>query len=170
MKRSHGARRHDLVRAVRGRVRDRRLRATSAPARPPRSRRDRRRAGRHGEQSEFFVQEDYDKQLAQRVGDARGRPAKPWTQVIEPEMVDTSEYKAEGSGWNVCFSNAAVDNPWRQVGWNTMQAEVELHKEIAKFKAVDAEAKDDKQISDIEATAPAATATRSSSRRTPPRR
>jgi ribose transport system substrate-binding protein len=31
-----------------------------------------------------------------------------------------------------------------------MQEEVKLHKEIANFKAVDAEAKDDKQISDIE--------------------
>ena len=66
-------------------------------------------------------------------------------------MVDTSEYKAKNaSGWNLCFSNAAVDNPWRQVGWNTMQHEVKLHEEIANFKAVDAEASDDKQISDIE--------------------
>ena len=66
-------------------------------------------------------------------------------------MVDTSEYKAKNaSGWNLCFSNAAVDNPWRQVGWNTMQHEVKLHDEIANFKAVDAEASDDKQISDIE--------------------
>ena len=50
----------------------------------------------------------------------------------------------------MCFSNAAVDNPWRQVGWRTMQAEVKLHDEIANFRAIDAEAKDDKQISDIE--------------------
>ena len=104
-----------------------------------------------GEQSEFFVQEDYDRQLAQRDIEPEGDPATPWLQMIEPEMVDTSEYKAKkASGWNLCFSNAAVDNPWRQVGWTTMQEEVKLHKEIANFKAVDAEAKDDKQISDIE--------------------
>jgi ribose transport system substrate-binding protein len=104
-----------------------------------------------GEQSEFFVQEDYEKQLEQRTKPPEGPADKPWEQAIEPEMVDTSQYKAKSaSGWNLCFSNAAVDNPWRQVGWKTMQAEVKLHKEIANFRAIDAEAKDDKQISDIE--------------------
>lgn len=104
-----------------------------------------------GEQSEFFVQEDYDRQLAQRDIEPEGPADKPWEQMIEPEMVDTSEYKAkQASGWNVCFSNAAVDNPWRQVGWKTMQEEVKLHDEIGNFRAVDAEASDDKQISDIE--------------------
>jgi ribose transport system substrate-binding protein len=104
-----------------------------------------------GEQSEFFVQADYDRQLAQREIEPEGPADKPWEQMIEPEMVDTSEYTAKkASGWNLCFSNAAVDNPWRQVGWTTMQEEVKLHKEIADFNAVDAEAKDDKQISDIE--------------------
>jgi ribose transport system substrate-binding protein len=104
-----------------------------------------------GEQSEFFVQADYEKQLAQREIAPEGPEDKPWEQAIEPEMVDTTEFKAKkASGWNLCFSNAAVDNPWRQVGWTTMQEEVKLHKEIANFKAVDAEAKDDKQISDIE--------------------
>jgi ribose transport system substrate-binding protein len=104
-----------------------------------------------GEQSEFFVQADYDKQLAQREIEPEGPADKPWEQMLEPEMRDTAEFKAKkSSGWNLCFSNAAVDNPWRQVGWKTMQAEVKLHKEIANFKAVDAEAKDDKQISDIE--------------------
>jgi ribose transport system substrate-binding protein len=107
--------------------------------------------GDTGPVSEFFVQEDYDTQLAQRDIEPEGDPATPWLQMIEPEMVDTSEYKAKNaSGWNLCFSNAAVDNPWRQVGWNTMQHEVKLHDEIANFKAVDAEASDDKQISDIE--------------------
>ena len=107
--------------------------------------------GDTGPVSEFFVQEDYDRQLAQRDIEPEGDPATPWEQMIEPEMVDTTEFKAKGSGgWNVCFSNAAVNNPWRQVGWTTMQEEVKLHDEVANFKAVDAEAKDDKQISDIE--------------------
>ena len=92
-----------------------------------------------GEQSEFFVQEDYERQLEQREIEPERPEDKPWEQAIEPEMVDTSEYKAESaSGWNLCFSNAAVDNPWRQVGWRTMQAEVKLHKEIANFRAIDA--------------------------------
>jgi ribose transport system substrate-binding protein len=104
-----------------------------------------------GEQSEFFVQADFERQLAQRDATPEGPEDKPWEQAIEPEMVDTAKYKAKSaSGWNVCFSNAAVDNPWRQVGWKTMQVEADLHEEIGKFTALDAEAKDDKQISDIE--------------------
>jgi ribose transport system substrate-binding protein len=105
-----------------------------------------------GEQSEFFVQADYDKQLAQRSATPEGPADKPWEQMIEPgEMVDTSEFKSDkADGWNVCFSNAANDNPWRQNGGITMKAEADNTKEIAKFTVVDAEAKDDKQISDIE--------------------
>jgi ribose transport system substrate-binding protein len=104
-----------------------------------------------GEQSEFFVREDFERQLAQREVTPEGPEDKPWEQAIEPEMVDTSEFKSDkSSGYNVCFSNAAVDNPWRQVGWKTMQQEIKLHDEIGKFTVVDAEAKDDKQISDIE--------------------
>jgi ribose transport system substrate-binding protein len=104
-----------------------------------------------GEQSEFFVQADYDKQLAQRSVTPEGDASKPWTQMIEPEMVSTEEFKSKkSSGWNVCFSNAASDNPWRQNGLITMKAEAANTKEIKKFTVVDAEAKDDKQISDIE--------------------
>jgi ribose transport system substrate-binding protein len=107
-----------------------------------------------GEQSEFFVQEDFERQLAQRDVEPEGPADAPWEQAIEPEMVDTTEYKADSNGnWNICFSNAAVDNPWRQVGWTTMQEEVKLHSEIGNFRAVDAEASDDKQISDIESLA-----------------
>ncbi|MEU4534531.1 substrate-binding domain-containing protein [Streptosporangium sp. NPDC023825] len=101
-----------------------------------------------GEQSKFFVQADYDAQLAMRTQTAEGPADKPWEQAIAPEMVDTAKYKKDGP-YNLCFSNAAVNNPWRQVGWKTMQAEVALHKEIKKFTALDAEGKDDKQISDI---------------------
>jgi ribose transport system substrate-binding protein len=104
-----------------------------------------------GEQSKFFVQADYDRQLAQRSVTPEGSADKPWEQMIEPTMVDTSKYKSKkSSGWNVCFSNAASDNPWRQNGLTTMKAEAANTKEIAKFTIVDAEAKDDKQISDIE--------------------
>ncbi|WP_205315809.1 ABC transporter substrate-binding protein [Nonomuraea lactucae] len=101
-----------------------------------------------GEQSKFFVQADYDAQLAMRTKTAQGPADKPWEQAIDPQMVGTSKYKKSGS-IHLCFSNAAVNNPWRQVGWKNMQAEVGLHKEIAKFTALDAEGKDDKQISDI---------------------
>jgi ribose transport system substrate-binding protein len=102
-----------------------------------------------GTESEFFDQEEMDAQLAMRDVEPEGPADAPWEQAIEPEMVDTAEYATPGP-WKVCFSNASVDNPWRQVGFTTMQAEVDLHPEIAEFEVLDAEAADDKQISDIE--------------------
>ncbi|MET9252098.1 substrate-binding domain-containing protein, partial [Nonomuraea sp. NPDC003709] len=101
-----------------------------------------------GAQSKFFVQADFDAQLAMRSQTPQGPTDKPWEQAIAPKMVDTAKYKKDGP-YHLCFSNAAVNNPWRQVGWKTMQAEAGLHKEIEKFTALDAEGKDDKQISDI---------------------
>ncbi|WP_298179535.1 substrate-binding domain-containing protein [Saccharomonospora sp.] len=100
------------------------------------------------EANEFFDQAEYERQLALRDVTPEGPDGKPWEQALEPDPVDTSSYATEGPH-HLCFSNASVDNPWRQVGWKTMQAEVELHDEIADFTVLDAEAKDDKQISDI---------------------
>ena len=99
--------------------------------------------------SQFFDQQEYERQLRLRDVQPEGPSDQPWIQMLEPETVDTSQYETEGP-WNVCFSNAAIDNPWRQTGWTTMQAEVELHNQIGDFQAVDAEAQDEKQISDIE--------------------
>jgi len=99
--------------------------------------------------SPFFNQEDYERQMAQRDMEPEGPADQPWIQMIDPEMVDTSEY-ATDPGWHVCFSNAGVNNPWRATGWTTMQAEVELHEEIETFTHVDAEGDDNKQISDIQ--------------------
>ncbi|MEU0483792.1 ABC transporter substrate-binding protein [Streptosporangium sp. NPDC006013] len=101
-----------------------------------------------GEQSKFFVQSDYDAQLAMRAQTPEGPADKPWEQAIAPQMTSTATYKKDGP-YEICFSNAAVNNPWRQVGWKTMQAEAATHKEISKLTALDAEGKDDKQISDI---------------------
>jgi ribose transport system substrate-binding protein len=106
-----------------------------------------------GLDSEFFSQEEMDAQLAMRDMEPEGPADAPWEQAIQPTWVDTAQYAQPGGGWNVCFSNAATDNPWRQVGWTTMQAEVGLHPEIAEFTVLDAEASDDKQISDIESLA-----------------
>ncbi|WP_436500029.1 ABC transporter substrate-binding protein [Actinokineospora sp. HUAS TT18] len=103
--------------------------------------------------SKFFDQAVYDKQLKQRSIKAEGPADKPWEQMLAPEMVDTAKFAKPGGNYNLCFSNASVDNPWRQVGWKTMQEEVKLHKEITKFTVLDAEGKDDKQISDLQSFA-----------------
>ncbi len=102
-----------------------------------------------GVQSQFFVQADFDRQMAQRKIAPEGSADTPWVQAIQPNYVDTAKYKKAGP-WNVCFSNAAVDNPWRVVGWTTMQAEVALQGDkIKQFTYVDATGKDEKQISDM---------------------
>jgi ribose transport system substrate-binding protein len=107
-------------------------------------------SGTDAAKSEFFDQAEYERQLDFRDASADGPADKPWEQMIEPELVDTAKMAKPGGKYNICFSNAAVNNPWRQVGFTTMQREVEQHPEIAKFTVLDAEAKDDKQISDIQ--------------------
>src|SRR5207248_5554948 len=99
-------------------------------------------------QSAFFNQADFDRQMAQRRIAPQGDPGTPWLQMIQPSMVDTARYAKRGR-WHLCFSNAALDNPWRVTGMTTMKAEVKLHPEITDFTVLDAGGKDDKQISDI---------------------
>jgi ribose transport system substrate-binding protein len=99
-------------------------------------------------QSKFFNQADFDRQMAQRRIAPNGDPNTPWLQMIQPTMVDTTKYAKRGK-WHICFSNAAVDNPWRVTGLTTMKAEAKLHPEISEFTVVDAGGKDDKQIADL---------------------
>ncbi len=102
-----------------------------------------------GQQSQFFVQADFDRQQAQRKVTPEGPADQPWLQAIQPTYVDTAKYKKAGP-WQICFSNADVGNPWRVVGWTTMQAEVGVQgSKIKQFTYVDATGKDEKQISDM---------------------
>jgi ribose transport system substrate-binding protein len=103
---------------------------------------------------EWFVQAEYDEQLAQRDIEPEGDPNTPWLQAIEPEWVDTSAFAREGGDATVCFSNASVSNPWRVTGWITMQEQVKVLQEageIGEFRTSDAGDDDDQQISDIQA-------------------
>ncbi|HMG50099.1 MAG TPA: ABC transporter substrate-binding protein [Inquilinus sp.] len=99
----------------------------------------------------FDDPKEFAAQRAMMSEKAEGPADKPWEQHIGGGMVDTAKYKKPGP-YKLCFSNAGVGNPWRVVGWLTMQAEVDIHKgDIASFTVADAEGKDDKQISDIKA-------------------
>ena len=101
---------------------------------------------------EWFVQANYDKQLAQRDATPEGPADQPWLQAIEPELVDTAQYKQDGK--TLCFSNASISNPWRVTGWITMQQQVDVLKqagEIGEFRSSDAGDDDNQQISDIQA-------------------
>ena len=105
-------------------------------------------------EGDWFVQADYQEQIAQRDIEPEGDPAAPWLQAIEPEWVDTEEFARDGGDATVCFSNASVSNPWRVTGWITMQQQVEVLQEsgaIGEFRHSDAADDDDQQISDIQA-------------------
>ncbi|MDQ0945540.1 ABC transporter substrate-binding protein [Streptomyces sp. V1I1] len=104
----------------------------------------------NGAQSKFFQQAEYDRQLALVKQTPEGPADRPWEQMLSPQLTDTAKYRKQGQGIHLCFSNAGVFNPWRQVGLKNMKAEVGLHKEISRFTVLDAQGKDDKQISDIQ--------------------
>ncbi len=97
----------------------------------------------------FDSQQDFDYAQKLLTMQPEGPAGKPWEQDLGGHDVDTSKYQKPGP-YNVCFSNAGVNNPWRVVGWTDMQAQVQVLKaDIKSFQAADAEGKDDKQISDI---------------------
>jgi len=98
---------------------------------------------------EFYDQAEFEQQRALMAMAPEGPEGQPWLQHLGGEMADTAEYATEGP-YTLCFSNAGVNNPWRVVGWTTMQAEVELHEEIGEFVVRDAEGNDNKQIADID--------------------
>ncbi|MEH1028222.1 substrate-binding domain-containing protein [Micromonospora profundi] len=123
--------------------------ATDEPAASPSATASAAEGAGTGEQSKFFVQADYDNELALLDVAPTGPADKPWEQVLNPKMVDTAKFKKNGPH-KVCFSNAALNNPWRQVGFKTMLAEVDAQRSrISEFVHVDAEGKDQKQIADI---------------------
>jgi ribose transport system substrate-binding protein len=102
--------------------------------------------------TEWFVQADYDRQYEQRSATFEGDPATPWLQYIDGEMTDTAEFTTDGAK-KVCFANASISNPWRQTGWITMQEQLKvLQKDgvISEMETRDAQDSDDTQIADID--------------------
>ena len=89
------------------------------------------------------------KQKAELTATADNPNDPLYLQHIGATMADTSRYMKPGP-WTICFSNAAVDNPWRVVGFKNMQAQVAVDKaKIKDFIVTDAGGSDDKQIADI---------------------
>ncbi len=96
----------------------------------------------------FNDPDEFAKQQEQLSATPNGPEGQPWLQYIGDSMTT-----APGLGGKepatVCFSNAAVNNPWRVVGFTNMTEEAKLHDSIGEFIHVDAEGSDDKQIADI---------------------
>jgi ribose transport system substrate-binding protein len=123
--------------------------ATDEPEANPSGAASRTAGSGTGDQSKFFVQADYDNELALLDATPTGPADRPWEQALSPKTTETAKFKKPGP-YRICFSNAGLNNPWRQVGFKTMQAQVEAEsRRIKQFIHVDAEGKDQKQIADI---------------------
>ncbi|KRC59335.1 ABC transporter substrate-binding protein [Agromyces sp. Root81] len=109
-------------------------------------------AGTTEEAVEWFDQELYDKQYAERSVVPEGPEGQPWLQYINAEMTDTSAYAGTGAK-KACFANASISNPWRQTGWITMNQQLQVLQEagvISEMETRDAQDSDDTQIADID--------------------
>ncbi|WP_130012204.1 substrate-binding domain-containing protein [Serinicoccus sediminis] len=105
-----------------------------------------------GSDDEWFDQSEYDEQDEQRSATFEGDPEQPYLQYIDGEMTDTSEFASDGAK-KVCFSNASIDNPWRQTGWITMNQQLQVLQDdgvISEMETRDAQADDNTQIADID--------------------
>lgn len=108
--------------------------------------------GGTGKASEWFVQEDFDRQMEQREATFEGPADQPWLQYIDGEMTDTSAFKSE-EAQKVCFANASISNPWRQTGWITMNQQLQALQDqgvISEMETRDAGDDDNTQIADID--------------------
>ncbi|MBL3685613.1 ABC transporter substrate-binding protein [Leucobacter zeae] len=104
------------------------------------------------ESVEWFDQEVFDRQDAERSVVPEGPEEQPYLQTINAEMRDTSEFKSDGAK-KICFANASISNPWRQTGWITMNEQLKaLQKSgvISEMETRDAKDSDDTQIADID--------------------
>lgn len=102
--------------------------------------------------NEWFDQELFDKQNAERDVVPAGPETEPWLQHINAEMVDTSGFASDGAK-KACFANASISNPWRQTGWITMNQQLKVLQEAGVISAMetrDAQDNDDTQIADID--------------------
>ncbi len=102
-----------------------------------------------GTESEFFDQEEMDAQLAMRDIEPEGPADAPWEQAIEPEMVDTARVRDARAVEGVLLQRLGRQ-PVAAGGLHDHAGRGRAAPEIAEFEVLDAEAADDKQISDIE--------------------
>jgi len=100
----------------------------------------------------FWSDEEYQESISWTDDDVLNPDAPLYLQSLLDNKVDTTEYMMEPP-YDICFSNAGVNNSWRVTGYVTMREQVEqLRNEglVRNFIHVDAEGSDEKQIADIE--------------------
>jgi ribose transport system substrate-binding protein len=109
--------------------------------------------------AQFFNDADYAKSL-ELMKAAPLNPNDPiYLQYLESNPTDISKYPqyaafaAKQPPYNICFSNAGVNNPWRVTGYVTMREQVEQLRTqglVKNFYHLDAAGDDAKQIADIQ--------------------
>jgi ribose transport system substrate-binding protein len=109
--------------------------------------------------AQFFTEKDYEDSLAQMSMPALN-PSEPiYLQYLVDNATDISKYPQyaafaqKAPPYNVCFSNAGVNNPWRVVGYIDIREQVEELRTqglVKNFYHLDAQGNDAKQIADIQ--------------------
>jgi len=109
--------------------------------------------------TQFYNDADYAKSL-EYMSAAPLNPNDPiYLQYLEDSSTDISKFPQYASfagkepPYNVCFSNAGVNNPWRVTGYVTMREQVEMLRTqglVKNFYHLDAQGDDAKQIADIQ--------------------
>ena len=109
--------------------------------------------------AQFFNDADYAASLEQMKMAPLNPDAPIYLQYLIENPTDISQYPqyadfaAKEAPYNVCFSNAGVNNPWRVVGYIDMREQVEQLRaegKIKNFYHLDAAGNDAKQIADIQ--------------------
>jgi ribose transport system substrate-binding protein len=109
--------------------------------------------------AQFFTDADYATSLDLMDNKALNPDAPLYLQYLVEDPTDISKYPqyADFAGkeppYNICFSNAGVNNPWRVVGYVSMREQVEQLRAdglVQNFYHLDAQGNDAKQIADIQ--------------------
>jgi ribose transport system substrate-binding protein len=108
---------------------------------------------------QFFNDADYTKNLSLMSAKSINPNDPIYLQYLIDNPTDISKYPqysafaAKKPPYNICFSNAGVNNPWRVTGYVTMREQVEALRGaglVKNFYHLDAAGDDAKQIADIQ--------------------
>jgi ribose transport system substrate-binding protein len=109
--------------------------------------------------AQFFTDADYEQSKELMTATALNPDAPIYLQYLVEDPTDISKYPQyaafaqKAAPYNICFSNAGVNNPWRVTGYVTMREQVEMLRAeglVQNFFHLDAQGDDAKQIADIQ--------------------
>jgi ribose transport system substrate-binding protein len=132
---------------------------TSAPTAPPAAANPGLQMESAKVATQFYNDADYAKSLELMKASPLNPNDPIYLQYLESNPTDISKYPQYASfagkqpPYNVCFSNAGVNNPWRVTGYVTMREQVEELRTqglVKNFYHLDAQGDDAKQIADIQ--------------------